>query len=323
MIFDVLFPVFFITIIGVAASYMGMFKDDAIVSLNNYVYYFALPAFLFYSLVTVDLNDLVNLNFIGANLGGIFASFLLAILIGKVFFKKHLSNAAIMAMSSAYGNTGYMGVALLIIAYGQEVALPAVVATIIHNIPVIVIVSLLIGFSGQEEDKDSHQGQGKLDLVKQIFHTLLTNPINIAFITSITILVLNIKLPTGITAFFGILAKAAAPTALFALGLSLARQARELSEMRTANKEIVTVILLKLFIQPLVTTALVIWIFPLEKLWAITAIVMSATPVGAAVYVFALKYKAFAKESSIAIFVSMIVAFFTLSLVLTFIERLV
>ncbi|MFL0584816.1 AEC family transporter [Solibacillus silvestris] len=54
------------------------------------------------------------------NLGGILASFIIVIILSRLIFKQDLSSASLYGMNTSYGTTGYMGVPLVIAAFGNE-----------------------------------------------------------------------------------------------------------------------------------------------------------------------------------------------------------
>ncbi|WP_051556709.1 AEC family transporter [Alkalihalobacterium bogoriense] len=334
IIFDVLIPVFAIILCGIFAGIFKIVDISGSKSLNNFVYYIALPALLFLSLAEAPVSHLTNWNFLFANLFGILVSFFVACFLSKLVFKRKFPNICIYGMSASYGTTGYMGVPLLIAAFGQSAALPAALATLIHNIPVIIIVTIsfelyktltesknkeLANVAGQENIKipTINQPSNKtMTIISNILKSVFLSPLTLSVVAGIIVSVLNIELPKSIHVFSSLLADAAGPTALFALGLGLISQGKLFNIPTFSNIEVFTIIILKIIIQPFVTLLLALYVFPVEGVWFISTIVMAALPVGAGAYVFAQKFNIFEKEISISIVFSMIISIVTISIIL-------
>jgi malonate transporter len=322
---NVSLPVFGIVFAGFLAARWGVLPQAGIKTLNDYVYYFALPALLFASLARAPVSELTNWRFAAANLGGILISFGLSIMVARTIFARGMPTLAMHGMAASYGTTGYMGVPLLITAFGQQAAVPAALATLIHNIPVITLVILAMEASktlGQEQVGAEQVGAQTTrnnpapGVARTVTKAILLNPLTIAVAAGAAVAISKVNLPGPIAVFTDLLANAAGPTALFAVGLALVGRGRALREGAVRGSEVATLVALKIGLQPLVTLLLVFTLFPLEALWRTTTMVMAALPVGAGVYVFAQRYNELVEETSIAILLSMLVSVVTVSVVL-------
>jgi predicted permease len=308
-ILDVVLPVFAIVACGFAAGRLGVVDKDGARSLNSFVYYVALPALLFLALARAPVDRLADWGFLAANLGGILVSFVAAILAARLLFGRHLPDSAIDGMAASYGTTGYMGLPLLIAAFGTDAALPAALATLIHNIPVIAAVTLafeVYGASGKDET--GHETKSPLPSVSLgAARAVLLNPLTVSFVAGAVVAVSGVGLPGAVGTFSGLLADAAGPTALFAIGVGLATQTIA-DQGAVVPTQVGTILGLKMILQPAVTAVLALLVFDLEGLWAATAIIMSALPVGAGVYVFAQRYERSVEQTSVAVLVSMVLS---------------
>ncbi|WP_088102879.1 AEC family transporter [Halalkalibacter urbisdiaboli] len=340
IIFDVLIPVFAIILCGILAGIYKVVDVSGSKSLNNFVYYIALPALLFLSLAEAPVSYLTNWGFLFTNLFGILTSFLVASILSLLVFKRKFPNVATYGMAASYGTTGYMGVPLLIAAFGQTAALPAALATLIHNIPVIIIVTIsfeLYRALKQTSYREVARAVGSGDAIipgtvsqeKPNIGTILLNVIKSVFLSPLTISVLagiivavsNIQLPKSALVFSQLLSDAAGPTALFALGLGLVGQGKLFTKLAINKAEVTIIIISKIIVQPLVTLFLALYVFQLEGIWLTATIIMSALPVGAGAYVFAQKYESFKEETSVSIVISMLISIVTISLLLVLSER--
>lgn len=315
-IFDVSLPVFAIVLCGFLAGKYKVIDKSMTKGLNDFVYYFALPALLFLSLAKAPVNQLANWPFVGATLGGILASFLLAIVLAKLLFRQQRPTLALYGMAASYGTTGYMGIPLIIAAFGPAAAVPASLATLLHNIPVITIVIITFASSqAVSQPEQGGKGQG-ITLFKGIVRAIVLNPLNIAVLLGIIVAFFHLSLPKSVDAFTQLLANAAGSTALFAIGLGLVAQGNQLQQAQVSKAEVSMLVALKIIFQPLVTIFLLTYILHTNALWSTVAVLMSALPVGAGVYVFALRYEKLVAQVTMAILVSMILSVVSISVLL-------
>lgn len=316
-IINIVLPIFAIIVIGYIAGTSGVVPKAGAKTLNNFVFYIALPALLFKATATSPIEELLNWRFIAINLGGILASFILAIILSRLIFKQDLSSASLYGMNTSYGTTGYMGIPLVIAAFGNEAALPAALATLIHNIPVITIVLLICETAFVV---NNNKNNSKISTVWQIIKPVVTSPLTISVVVGILVAFLKIPLPTAVLTFVDLLANASGSTALFAIGLGLVGQYSLIKSTDFSKSEVGLIVGLKLIFQPLITLILIIFVFDIDPLWATISLIMSALPVGAGVFVFAQKYEKMTNQTITAILISMVLSVITLSLILMNVE---
>ncbi|QKY68277.1 AEC family transporter [Lentibacillus sp. CBA3610] len=316
VLFQVVIPIFAIILCGFLAGRLSLLSFNSTSSLNNFVYYFALPALLFFSLATAPVDRILNVKFILANLCIIFSCFALTVLIFKYIFKKTFPEVSMYGMVTTYGNTGFMGIPLLVAAFGQEAAVPAAIVTFIYD---LTIITLVVGsFEAAKAMNKKHDGQTSfLSLSGMIAKSVLLNPINASLLLGIIVAVSQIPLPDPVYVFTDTLGPAAGPTALFALGLGLTGQRSVLKNKTYQLPEMLTLIGLKLIALPLFAILFVYVVFPLDDdLWATSVVILSALPTGAIVYVFAEKYQTLVKQIPLYILATTVVSVMTISIFL-------
>lgn len=209
-----------------------------------------------------------------------------------------------------------MGIPIVIAAFGSDAALPAALATLIHNIPVITIVLLIC-----ESALVINNNRGsKLNTLWPIIKPVITSPLTISVIAGGIVAFAGIPLPTAVITFTDLLANASGSTALFAIGLGLVGQYALIKESNFNKTEVGLIVALKLVFQPMVTFVLLKYVFEVEPLWATISLIMSALPVGAGVFVFAQKYEKMMNQTLTAILVSIILSVITLSLILVYVD---
>jgi len=280
--------------------------------LNEYVLYVALPALLFIAVARADPAELQQWGFMGATLIGIAVAFLLGLAASR-FGGTRLPQAAIPAMAASYGTTGYMGVPLLISTLGAAAAVPAAIATILHNIPVIITVILINDIMARRGGEG-----GAMKALATALKATLTNPLTVAVVAGIAVSILRLDMPDAFDRFAGFLGAAAGPTALFALGLGLAQLDASALLNRKLLAPILPLMVIKVAIQPAVTFVAGVYLFGMAvtDAWFVAALIMAAQPIGAGVYVFASKYQHFEDETSVAIIASLLVTLVTLPILL-------
>jgi malonate transporter and related proteins len=310
VVIDVALPIFGIVGAGYLVGRLSWLGPTTGKSLNDFVYYVALPVFLFFALARAPLREIADWRFIAANLLGVAGSFVLGAALAYLLFKKDLAGSAIQGMAASYGTTGYMGVPLVITAFGPTAALPAAVATLLHNIPAIATVIVMCEVAGASGDKQPGR------VARHVAHAILRNPLTVALVAGLAVAALPTGLPKPILVFSEMLGQTAGPCALFALGLGLASQTVKTFQSPGHLLDVAAVVGIKILVQPLVTFLAAAYLFRTDPFWMKIAVLMAALPVGAGVYVFATRYRTHVTLVSQAIVVSMLAAMGTISAVL-------
>ena len=313
---SIVVPIFLVILTGYVFAKRSPFGADASKLINDYVLYIALPALLFLSVAQAKPQALLHLGFVLATLAGVFVAYILGIMLAG-FRSIAAPNSSIVGMAACYGTTGYMGVPIAIAAFGQEAAVPAAIATILHNIPAIMTVIITHGIYSKHNNA---QRTALPAIVAGAIKTTLLNPLTVAVITGMLFSLFAIPLPGILKTFTRFLAGAAGPTALFALGLGLAGLNAKSYLNLKALLNLSPIVLIKIIIQPLVTF-LVAYHFlgmQLSDVYLLVAILMAAQPIGAGVYVFANKFGYFQDNIAISIIISLFITVITLTLLLEF-----
>jgi malonate transporter len=305
-ILNVVLPVFAIIAAGWAAGRAGLLGDASSEALNRFVYWVALPVLLFRAMATVDFAVVFNGPFIVSFLTGVAVIWALAMIVARVFFGAGLAEAALNGLNSTYGNSGYMGIPLVVAAYGEAAALPAIVVVIINTALMVGIAIALIELG---QNRGAHPGA----VVRHLARALARNPMLVGPLAGVAWAATGWALPVPLDTFTNILGAAAGPCALFSIGLFMV--GKQLSQ---GKAEVGAMVLTKLAVHPLLTAALVFWVFPMEPLWAAVAVLMAALPTGTGGFVLAQAYGVYVLRTSSAILVTTVLSVATVSLVFLF-----
>jgi predicted permease len=300
-ILNVVFPIFAIMAAGYAAGRFRLLGSESSEALNRFVYFIALPALFFVSMARVSLAEVFNLPFLGAYGGGAAVTFVIAVVVAKYAFPNRLGALGLAGLSAIFANTGYMGSPLLMLAYGEAGMLPAIISTILNGAVIMAFGIVLL-------ELDVHQGEGSLTVLKNALRGVVRSPLVLSAVAGLAVSGFGIPLPQALGTFCDILGASAGPCALFAIGLFM------VGKSPTAGAvEVSWLVFLKLLVQPLITWLLAFHLFTMEPVWAAGAVIQSALPTGALVFVLAQQYGIYVQRSTAVIMASTVISLVTLS----------
>ena len=307
----ILLPIFGLILAGYAGGRQGWLGSGAADSLNRFVVRLALPAELFDGMARVTRTELDHPLFIAAFSGGMVLTF--AVGFGLDYRRPaerahRLSGATIEGLSAGYANTAFIGIPLCLGVFGPAGLAPGVLATLLT---VCALFALAIGLV--ELDGNGGRGLGRVAL--RVAAALLRNPLVAAPVAGGLVNLSGLGLPEPVQRFTGLLGGAASPCALITIGLFLA----ETGGRPAPVPAVVRVVAAKLLLQPALTALLAFPVFRLEPLWAQSAVLIAALPVGTGPFMLARLYDREADLASRAILVSTLLSLLTVSLLLRWI----
>lgn len=304
-VINIALPFFALIFTGYFAARSGLLGKTTVGGLNTFVFYFALPALLLVKTYEAPAAD-------GAVMALLASYYLpgLALFTAMLFFvhrvlRLRIADAAIQALGSTFSNVGFIGLPLVILLYGSEAALPAVLIVMGDNI-------LMLGLATALVRGDLDQGRRNFAFVLRTLLGVIRNPIVTASLIGVSLNMLQAPMPEPVLRYGGLLADAAGPCALFALGATLAARPIREGALETGH-----IVLVKLFVHPALVAILAIGVFALPPVWAAVAILHAALPIAANVYLLAQRYQRRPAQISTAIFVSTVIAVFTISLLIS------
>ena len=301
-VLSIALPVFGLILIGGIAGRVGFLGRDATGALNMFVVYLSLPAVMFQAMAHIPPAQLAN--------GGLAAAFCVGIAVPGVIAlvlarrqKVSLGNAAMQALSATFCNTGYMGIPLCRMAFGDESLVPGVICMVITACPQFAVAIALI-----ESDRP---GQAPLRIAIRVGTALVRNPLLISPVAGLVVAALGLPLPLVLERFLTILGGAATPCALVATGMMVGETTERFRPLLVGR-----LMVLKLLVQPAVAWVIAYRLVDLRPAWAGTAVLMSALPTGASAFILSKLYGREVASTSGTVLVSTVVSFVTLSLLL-------
>mgnify|MGYP001302783182 CR=1 FL=1 len=303
-VLDVVLPVFGIVLAGWLCGRFGLLGQASSEALNRFVYFVALPALFFLSMAQAPVAEILNLPFLAAFGGGVLLVALLSLPVSRLAFRNGLGPSGLHALSATFSNTGYMGIPLLVTAFGPEGALPAIIATVLNGAVVMAIGIAVI-------EADLARGRGAARIVLDVAGGVARSPLVLSAAAGIAASALGLPLPRPLVTFCDILGAAAPPAALFAIGLFMAGRS-----ITTGLAEVSWLTALKLLVQPVVTWVIAVPVLGLDPFWAASAVVLAALPTGSLVFVLASQYGVYVQRATATILVSTVLSVITLSALL-------
>ena len=293
-------PVFGLVGCGYLAGRFRIVAQASSAALNQFVYAFALPAMLFVAVYRGSLDEILS----GAFLIAVVAATLGTAAVG--FFLSNLSGAppaesTMRGLNASFANTGYLGIPLVTVAYGEAAALPAALATLATN-----FVSFALAIACLELFVNPQPGA-----VRRALRGVIMSPLIWPIALAIALVAMGVKIPLPAERLATLLAAAAGPCALFAIGLFVSQLSIRVGAVAGWQSTV-----LKLVVHPLLTALLVFVVLRIDPLWAKIAVVGAALPLGATAFVLAQRYQLLEAETSTGAVVSTAASLLTVSVVM-------
>lgn len=300
-VFNLVLPFFGLIFLGFFVARVNRQPLEALGWMNTFIVYVALPALFFQILSKTPVAELTQWAFIIGCTASTFCIFLAMFLVAFVRTRK-IDESTIQGLAAAYGNIGYMGPALAILAFGAPAAVPVALIFCFDNTLHFVMAPLMMALSGN--DKRS-PGQLAIGVLRKIFG----HPFIIATILGVGAAITGLEPPVAIERMIDLLAKAAAPCALFAMGATLA-----LRPLRRIPRELYLIVPLKLIFQPLLIYCILNLAGNFPPVWVFTAMLMAALPTATNVFVIAQQYGVWVERASSSILATTLFSIVTLTL---------
>lgn len=315
-------PLFVILGVGIAAGFSRRFHD-AQSSINAFVFYVSLPAFLFSAVSGAPISDGVPLAFVGVSLGATSVVFLLvfglAVLHGRSSRGRGSSApAGPLAVAATFGNVGYLGIPIALSVIGPGAALAAALGQLFHNVLFMVGYPLLksaVGGRGRASERTARALLGVLWTVAK--RAILLNPVALSIAAGVLVSLLAVELPRPVSASITMLGQAAVPTAMFAVGLTIKPAIDGLRSAGVSLTAVLAASVVKLAVLPLATLGAIMLVGTgLTPVWIAVAVIMAAMPVSSSASILVFEYDGDARLVAAATLVTSLASVLTIPLVI-------
>jgi predicted permease len=296
----IVLPIFGLIALGYGAAKAKLISERAGDGLADYVFALAVPALIFRTLSEsqAPLTD---------SPWGYWASYFAAaaivwaigMIVARRVFSRDAREAVVHGFCSAQSNTVFLGIPLILQAYGDAGAVPLFLLLAVH-LPLMMGTASLLIESADVRDDGFRFGP----FIKMI----ATHPILLALFAGVLAQLFGVRAPQAIKPILDGLAVSASPVALVAMGLALSRYGFS-SDPKAAFVSAV----LKLVLHPLLVFVFASYVFTLEPVFTGVATLFAALPSGINGYMLAVRYRAGERFSSNAIATSTLLSVITVS----------
>lgn len=308
-VIGLVFPFFGLILIGYILGRRSQLSQDQMGWMNFFIIYVALPPLFFKLMAKTPVSELANWRFVLGTTGVTFILFVCVVLIALKLRRDSLPDAMIQGFAGAYGNIGYMAPGLALTAFGPQAALPVALIFCFDNALHFTMAPLIMA-------KARNQGAAVLPLVGEAVWNILKHPFILATIVGVGAAAIQLQLPEPAESMVDLLANAAAPCALFAMGVTLAQR-----PLQSVPIELSYIIPVKLIVHPLLVWLALGVLGPFPAVWVHTAMLICALPTATNVFVLAQQYETWATKASAAILTTTFLAIITVSTLLYMIKQ--
>lgn len=285
-------PFFGLIFVGFLVARITRQPLEALGWMNTFIVYVALPALFFQLLAKTPFEDLTEWRFIFGSVVSTFMIFSLMFMGSVLTSRGEIAQSTIKALAAAYGNIGYMGPGLALLAFGEEAAVPVALIFCFENIMHFAIAPMMMALSG--DDKTT-----PLRLALGVVRKIVLHPFIIATALGVGAAYIGFRPSVPVERFLEYLSRAAAPCALFAMGVTLA-----LRPLNRVPHEMVPIAALKLILHPLLCYVVLSWIGNFSETWVFSAVLLAALPTATNVFVIAQQYGVWVQRASASVLIT-------------------
>lgn len=300
-IIGMLIPFFSLIAVGYGGALYFRQPIEALGWLNIYVIYAAMPALLFKLMSRAPFADIARFDFILLDVFGTYIVFTLIFAVARLWRKKTTPEATMQAFAGSYGNIGFMGPGLSLLAFGEKAAIPVALIVCFENATHFTVIPALMAFAKGDRRLVSR-------LAVDIGRKVLSHPFVLGALTGLAAALLEWNQPKPLIQFVDALASSAAPVALFSIGVTLA-----LKPLTRVPGDILAIVPVKLVLQPLTVYVVLTTLGNFDPVWVHTAVLVAALPTAASVQVMGQHYGVWQEKASVTILVTTACSVFTLS----------
>ncbi len=285
-------PFFGLILLGFIVARITRQPLDALGWMNTFIIYIALPALFYQLLSKTPIEKLTEWGYIFGAVFSTYVIFSVMFVWSAIRSGGEIAESTIKGLAAAYGNIGYMGPGLALLALGEEAAVPVALIFCFENILHFAIAPLMMGLAGGRDERP-------LQVVTGILRKIFLHPFILATMVGVTAAALHLRAPLPVDRLLQYLANAAAPCALFVMGVTLA-----LRPLKRMPAEIGIIVPLKLVIHPVLCYLTLSWMGNFDPVWVYSAVLLAGLPTATNVFVIGQQYGVWVERASATILVT-------------------
>ena len=297
-------PFFGLILLGYFCGKIRKLPEEGLSWMNFFVIYVSLPCLFFKLIATTPFEQLSNWPFILSTTLCTYMAFSLSFVVGIWVTGGDIRSASIQGALGGYSNVGYMGPGITLAALGPAASVPTALIFVFDCILFFTIVPFMMGIGGTSKMK-------VWQTTRYVVLKVVTHPFNIATAVAVLAAYFKFQPPAAIDQLVTVLSRAAAPCALFALGVTVALRPYE-----GLPREIPVHLLIKLVLHPLLVWLVLSIVGDFDRAWVFTAMLMAALPPAGNVFVMARQYDVYVQRASNGVLVGTAISVVTVTLLL-------
>ncbi len=277
-IINTVLPVFGLIVLGYALAKANILDGVAGRGITLFVFNIGIPALLFRTVSTMAAQEGAPWALWIAFFGGLALAWVLAAIVSRFVVSLNVSGGAAASMATGFGNLALLGTPLALAHFGPGVAVPLGMILSVHA-PILWTAATL------HRELSRHSSTFSFaDTAKSLAKMLASNAIILALVAGGLWRLTGLGLHLVPDKMLSMLSDASVPTALVALGVSLAAYS-----LRGNWGGMFALIGLKMLAMPLFVFLLARYAVSLPPLWIKVAVLFAAMPTGANAFLFAQK----------------------------------
>ncbi|RXU67840.1 auxin efflux carrier [Pseudomonas protegens] len=296
-VFTVVVPLFAMIFAGYWIVRLEVIGKETVKGLVGVVFWLFLPCFIFIKTLGTRDHGELDWALLGAYYLACLVTFMIAAVGGRLIWGGNARVAGLRGLSSISGVVGYMGLPLMVMAFGDEAALPTLMITMADNLVILAGGALIMELTEPREARD------KPDLSRVLLTTgksIISNPLILAVALAALCIALQWRLPGPLQIFATQMTNATGPLALVALGAAFAVHRQQ----NLIKGDSLALALLKVVVLPVLVFVSARYVFGLGDFLVKIAVIMAALPVAVNVFILASRYKTYEIEVSSSMLLS-------------------
>lgn len=236
-------PLLFMMAAGALSWRLKLLPDNSATVLNAFVFYFTLPALVFYSMSTAPIREILRLRFLLGCLGGISLAWGIMYLYSRRVAGAGRSLSTIRATTASFSNVAFVGLPIMLYLFegSRRAMIASTLMVLLVSLELVPTVALL------EFDR-MKAGKSRAQLLKELSLSTLKTPLISSALAGMLVSLSGLGLPQLLASGLKSFGMASIPCALFAIGVMVVQ-----SKMRFDPWALGASCGVKLLLQPLLT----------------------------------------------------------------------
>jgi malonate transporter and related proteins len=295
-ILGLVLPFFGMIFLGALLARLTRQPLEALGWMNTFVVYVALPSLFFQLIARTPVEQITEWRYVLGVVLSTYIVFLLMFVASVLISRGDVAQSTVRGLAAAYGNIGYMGPGLALLAFGPEAAVPVALIFCFENIVHFAVAPMMMAIAGGERSSP-------LQLAIGVIRKIVLHPFIIATAAGVAAAALQFEPPVPVARLLEYLAQAAAPCALFAMGVTLA-----LRPLQRVPRELGFIAALKLVVHPALCYVVLSAIGDFSEVWIFSAVLLAALPTATNVFVIAQQYNVWVQRASASVLLTTVLS---------------